>query len=171
MFRDSRRISTCSDLQAVLEFEQQIIVLCDSELLLFTANAELIERIDSSRGVPVGINAIHAEGEKFYVIAGSDWYEFDLWNFESRIDERKAVAEEPLLAVPTSLLFKETISWQQFVLDVHSGAILGLQGKLFNDLIAMFIIFMAFSGIVLWRRSSQSDSNRKRRKLVRRRPR
>ena len=42
------------------------------------------------------------------------------------------------------------VSWEQFILDLHSGKLLGLYGVMFSDLLAVLLIFMSISGIMMW---------------------
>jgi len=54
------------------------------------------------------------------------------------------------IVVPQKLALGHSISWQQFILDLHSGIILGNMGKLFLDLVSLCLCGMAVSGIAMW---------------------
>jgi uncharacterized iron-regulated membrane protein len=53
--------------------------------------------------------------------------------------------------MPVNLLLNDSVSWQQFILDLHSGMFIGTAGKWLVDLVAIFVIGMAISGLVMWR--------------------
>jgi hypothetical protein len=152
LYADQTDLAACFELQGKTNFDGQEIFLCDGEVLLFTADLQLIERIDVSKGLPSNVDAVHSTGTQFLVRTGSNWQGFDLLTL-SVMAQTASVA--PVLAdwapVPSHLLLSEAVSWQQFVLDVHSGAIAGFSGKLFNDLVGVFVMLMALSGLLMWR--------------------
>ena len=45
------------------------------------------------------------------------------------------------------------ITLEKFILDLHSGVIIGLSGKILSDLVALAILFLSATGIYnLWKR-------------------
>jgi len=50
------------------------------------------------------------------------------------------------------LLLLQAIAWQQFMLDLHSGIYFGSWGVLFFDMVGFFVILIAVSCIVMWRK-------------------
>jgi uncharacterized iron-regulated membrane protein len=44
------------------------------------------------------------------------------------------------------------INWERVLLDLHSGRILPKAGRYIADITALALLYMCFSGIVLWTR-------------------
>jgi hypothetical protein len=146
-------LTACSAFTDKATFEQQEIMLCNAELVLFTSQLQLIERIDVSKGLPVNVDMIEATDEQLLVRGDGNWFAFDLLNLVATPASSPPAEALHWVAVPDELLLREAVSWQQFLLDVHSGAVAGFSGKLFMDLVGALIILMALSGIVMWQKS------------------
>ena len=160
LYANQTNLAACAELQGKTSFDEQEIFLCDGELLLFTSDLELIERIDVTKGLPANVDAVQSTKTEFLVRVGTTWLGFDLLSLQVTSQSTSESPSEssfvaPVLTdwvpVPGHLLLKEAVSWQQFTLDVHSGAIAGLSGKLFNDLVGVFVMLMAMSGLLMWR--------------------
>ncbi len=53
----------------------------------------------------------------------------------------------------------EMVSWNRFILDLHSGAFFGLFGKLVADFVVIMIVVLCISGIVLWVRPPRRNGS------------
>ena len=126
-----------------------LLVLCDSELLLIATSGELSERLGAGYGVPTGLSALGRSGDTLLASKGEVTYRLDLVRLEF---EPSDLAFEPVksMAVPDGILMPAVVSWEQFILDLHSGKLLGLYGVMFSDLLAVLLIFMSISGIMMW---------------------
>lgn len=151
LFANREAIAPCAEFSGKANFDGQEIALCSGELILFTPELLLIERIDAAKGLPLNVDAIHSTGEQLLVRTTDGWFGFDLLSLLATPAQPPIERDLEWVSVSDELLLREAVSWQQFLLDVHSGAILGLSGKLFMDLVALFIILMAVSGVVMWR--------------------
>ncbi len=151
LYADDVEIAQCEALKGVVNLEYQLVILCDGELLLFMPDYKLIERIGVAFGLPENIEGISAHEGKLLLSRDEGIFSFDT---DSLLAESVS-GVEPVWperkSVPDSFVLGESISWQQFVLDLHSGMFLGGFGKLFADLLAIFIIVMTISGLVMRR--------------------
>lgn len=154
LFVDRTAISPCNRLQDWASLDDQEVALCDEELILLTPGFELIERVDGALGLPANITEIHSTGTEFLVLADSRWLSLDLMSLQpspSPFDGQTSVVD--WVSVPTEYLLGESVTWQQFILDVHSGVVIGLPGKLFTDLIGILLVLMVLSGLWMWHKT------------------
>ena len=151
---DRLAITSCKKIQGLVALDSELVVLCDGELLLFTPEFEFIERMGVALGLPDGVSGLAG-------LANADgWLALRLATgavaFNPAQLETRALTEQVSYAgpgiVPTAKLEAEAISWQQFILDLHSGMFAGNAGKWLMDLVAILLIVMALSGFLMWRR-------------------
>jgi len=151
---DRTTISRCTRLQDWASLDDQEVALCDGELILLSPGFELIERVDGALGLPSNITEIHSTGPEFLVLADSQWLSLDLVSLKlSRVAFDGHVSETDWRPVPMDYLLGESVTWQQFILDVHSGVVIGLPGKLFTDLVAILLVLMVMSGLWMWHKT------------------
>lgn len=152
LFVDRTSIDSCAELQGWQSIENQQVALCDGELLLLTDGFQLIERVDSTIGLPPNITALHAQAGEFMIRSGSEWLSLDLMSLDLAPAAFAGDGNLPnLTQVPADYLLGESVTWQKFILDVHSGIVVGIPGKLFTDIVAIFLILMVLSGLWMWR--------------------
>ena len=148
-------LTHCPVLLDAVPLTREVALLCTDGLILLTHQFEFIERIEAIDGFPEEASAVGRVGDELAVQLNQRWFLFDPLSWElTPLPQIKAVSELDSTEVPTSLTLGRAVTWQQFILDVHSGAVVGLSGRLFNDLVAVMLIMMAFSGIIMWRKSS-----------------
>ena len=152
LFVDRTPVTSCMELQDFESFDGQKIALCDGELILLTLDFQVIERIDNSVGLPEGVSNIRAEDIGFLVSTDSTWHSFNLLTLDlSPAAFSEEVQAPAWVPIPTEMLLGDSVTWQQFILDLHSGVVIGLPGKLFTDLVALLLIGMVLSGVWMWR--------------------
>tara|TARA_R110002111_G_scaffold125706_5_gene190115 strand:- start:243 stop:977 length:735 start_codon:yes stop_codon:yes gene_type:complete len=151
-FVDRAPVTSCLELQDFEFFDGQEIALCDGGLIILTPDFQVIERIDNSVGLPEGVANIQVDDTGFLVNTDSTWQSFDLLTLDlSPTEFSQAVQAPAWVPIPTEMLLGDSITWQKFILDLHSGVVIGLPGKLFADLVALLLIGMAISGVWMWR--------------------
>ena len=148
---NQQKLTSCEQLNGVITAGNQRVALCDNELILLTTSNELIERIGTALSMPGGATKIAEQSNQVYLLAGTRTIRFDLETLEQEDYLGSPVNWVQTETIPRDLVLAESISWQQFILDVHSGVFLGNPGKWFTDLIAIFSIAMAVSGLMMWR--------------------
>ncbi len=118
-------------------------VLCGGELIVVSSQGELIERLGVAHGLPAGISAVAGAGDDLLRVRVDDEvFTLSLMTLElqpagggSSFAERAPIARDVLL--------DETVSWEQFLLDLHSGKYLGQVGVWLWDLIGLFMLVLA----------------------------
>ena len=165
---EKRLAARCtSALVGAVSDQGQLVVACRRELLQFGIDAELVELIDERYGIPAPIDAIGlAEGggigRVLLSVAGAT-YDFDVLSLAvSSYSNTGNPGEEAIAwssmsassASPANFdlpLAEGAISLERFILDLHSGRVLGGWGIWLLDGIAICLILLVFSGYVSWR--------------------
>lgn len=153
-----------SRLSGVVAIENGIVVATGSEFFVTNSEAELVERF--APDVTGAILQLGTDGQRVLVALQNSYVEFD--------PERMSMtALEDLPpdgihwsqpATPTAEQAEQVgsaalglaINWERVLLDLHSGRILPGVGRYLADLTALALLYMCFSGIVLWTRRRQS---------------
>jgi hypothetical protein len=163
LFIDGRPLwQTTQPLLGVAANDMLIVLAFEHELLLFTFEGELVERISD---LPAGLAAISAIGNDTY------------GNISLRHNQQIVIADKELIdwheATENSILhwsqplsgtsaYDETIqanfrpldlTYERLLLDLHSGRLLGDWGPYLMDGAAAAMILLALSGLWRWRKS------------------
>jgi uncharacterized iron-regulated membrane protein len=137
-----------------------IIIGVEGQLLLFTPDGELIERLDNSAGVPTGMQALgsNAAGE-LVVKTAHGIYQADSsflkWHetADAAVTWTVAVRPPPTLRAALQQAYRGTgLTLERLLLDIHSGRILGSRGVYLVDAAALLFLVLAVSGVWLWLR-------------------
>lgn len=163
LYIDSDELARCeSPLQGVVQVEQSYAVLCRDELLLFTLDWRLLELVDSVRGLPANPDGIAESGGRVllhlpdasqYQIVQFDWIGLSFSAYDSPTPVVWSTPGLPPESLETALLQQhrgEGLSWERFLLDIHSGRILGNWGVWLMDTAAIFLLLIALSGVWVW---------------------
>ena len=151
LYVNSQPIVDCQQLQGVVGLAGQTISLCDSELLLLTPDQQLIEVIGAVMGVPDNLVRLGVVDGQLLLQDPVSLFSFDLDTLQLQPTNIRLSGAPVRQAIPDSVLLAGSVSWQQFILDLHSGVFIGNSGKWLSDLVAVFVIVMAISGLVMWR--------------------
>jgi len=156
-----------------VQFADLVVLGIEGQLLLFTRQGELIERLDGSTGVPAGMQALGLAADGMLAIQAAHGYyrvdeNFLEWHETDSLDARWATALAPSTALRAALQesWRGTgLTLERMLLDIHSGRILGNWGVYLVDLAASLFLLLAISGIWLWsrRRASTRAHRRSRR--------
>lgn len=137
-----------------IELDDLLLVAVPDSLLLMTSSGELVEKIEVLPGISGTHQAIGKIGDIPVLETMDGLYAGDMelsaW--------RRILDGEPVWAVPERLPERvlrqielkhrgEGINLERFVLDIHSGAVLGKLGKYLSDLFAILILLLSLSGL------------------------
>jgi hypothetical protein len=137
-----------------------VIIGVEGQLLLYTPDGELIERLDNTAGVPAGIQSLglNTAGD-LIVKTAHGIYQADSsilkWHETSDDSINWTVPETPppVLRAALQQTYRGTgLTLEQLLLDIHSGRILGSRGVYLVDAAALLFLVLAISGVWLWSR-------------------
>lgn len=174
LYLDGERLSYGSEqpLLGVVRQPQMLIAATENELLLFTDEGQLIERLDSLSGVPDVITGIAPgadgqvklrtpNGTLSAVPESGQWHPYSgatAWSKSEAPPEalyQQLAQQHPGPALPL----------ERVILDLHSGRILGKQGSYAMDAAAVLLLFNAASGVWIWWRRRRHQQQRRRQGL------
>ena len=144
-------VASCRQIEGAIRLKNLSIVLCDGELNLFTSDRQLIETMGAVMGVPDDLVGISVLEDQLVLRNVDNVYSFDIETLALDLIANTVQTWPERQVIPSELLLAESISWQQFILDLHSGVFVGSMGKWLSDLVALFVIAMAISGLSMWR--------------------
>lgn len=155
LYVNNLEIARCPQLDSLVDIADQRVVLCAGELLILTLDNQFIERLDSSVGLPMNLSGLASVGAVLVLISKNRHYEFNLDTLElsniSASTKASLIKVEPVMVeIPREMILNKSVTWQQLILDVHSGIVVGNLGKWLLDLVALSLCGMAVSGIALW---------------------
>jgi hypothetical protein len=171
-WNDVRLEQVAPPLIGALEFADLIVVGIEGQLLLFTPQGDLIERLDGATGVPAGMQAlgIATDGKLAIRAAHGDYRTDDSFLEWQETDSGSDVAWIEPETIPPELREAIRIAYrgndlplERVLLDLHSGRILGTWGIYLMDAAAILFLILAGSGIWLWGRRRASARAHQRR--------
>ncbi len=151
---DAIPVTSCVDtLNGAVALGSQIAALCGSELLLVSPQGELIERLGSIHGVPEGVQRLgSSDGDLILELDGmTQRFALDSLSLEIVAGDVIWQMSVPVPAALVEGMLAGTVTWEKFILDIHSGRIVGDVGPWLADLVALMLVFMALSGLILSR--------------------
>lgn len=155
LYLDVLPIGTCQNLNSAIQYQEDIAVLCQDALLLYTQEGELIERLS-------GLNAEHALmavlNETLYVQKGDKYFRFseDIvdWQEAQSLSGIQWINEQSLPGSLAKALQKQVsvkgITWEQVLLDFHSGRLFGAVGVWVVDITSVLMLLLAISGMITY---------------------
>jgi hypothetical protein len=158
-------------LTGLLLYGDLVVIAAGGGLSLYTAEGELIEKLEHVAGVPTGILAIGITAQGLLAVKTAQGiYLTD----DSMLEWRRAARPEVLWSearpVPPGLKAALQAAYrgsglpvERVLLDLHSGRILGRGGVYLVDAAAILFLLLAMSGVWLWsrRRASLKTHRRK----------
>lgn len=132
------------------------LVTCERELLLTTTSGELIERIGANFGLPLPVTALGYCGAQPCLLSQQQHFVIDT----TQLSWQKITSDKFSQTLPANLpadvmdklaphLWRNDITWERVLLDLHSGRLFGL-GPWLADILALLLIALAISGLVVW---------------------
>lgn len=158
LFLDAEYLSRCEgQLIGAVSQENYWVAICSDSLLLFSFDNELIEKIDSTVGLPLPLARAGLCDLSLCVKTRDSSLRLDLdaldWQDASAQEVQWFRPEQP----PETLRLgiennarSRVISVEKLVLDLHAGRFLGVLGPLFMDLMALCFCLFAGTGIYMW---------------------
>ncbi|MCJ7558549.1 MAG: PepSY domain-containing protein [Gammaproteobacteria bacterium] len=139
---------------------QVIAVVAGAEMLLLTADLELVEKITAADGLPAGIEALGGNDQRLLVRTPEGIWQADeqLLGWTQLAVETPAQwsAGQPMSGKQIDALRQDyrgrILTWERIFLDVHSGRFLGAAGPILADLVALMLLGLAGSGLWMWSR-------------------
>ena len=147
------------------KFKQYWLVLTASQLSIFNANGDLVDLLNSNTGLPSGVTGISITNDNITLNTVSGYFQTDenmlQWQqVETLIEPQWLSAEEAKLNEINNVQLRyksQFLTLERFILDAHSGRILGDFGVYFMDLVAVILLLLSVSGIYLWIRHSRAS--------------
>lgn len=163
IYLDSQRlVGDYNSLTGLLATDFGFLIGTSEELLLVTADHELIEVLASVHGIPRGMTAIGGgAGGEIYLRSNEGIFAADLdalsWLATSPSPQQVQWSRETELAPQLIESIKSDytgslLSWERLILDIHSGRFLGGFGVLLVDIMALLFMFMGITGVWIWSR-------------------
>lgn len=163
LFFNDQAIGNCSPpLVGAVAVSEGIMAFCQNNVFLLTSKGQLIERAGD---VPEPLQRISQSDDQLLIAGQFHSYRFDSVAFswlklpdENRIaDDLKPVNH---FEMPNQLAQQvvmqaggNSITWERFILDLHSGRLFGEWGVWFVDIVAVCLALLAISGV--WLRLSR----------------
>ncbi len=154
IFLDERELARCAGtLQGAVELSGMLVLACDRELLLLSAQGELIESVNPA-SVMSGLGL--ADGAVVVRVA-DQWRTFDPESMHvgDVLADPRRVAQSRPQAVPESLeqQLGRRSAWlnrERLLLDFHSGRLFGPAGVWLVDISGVLLCILALSGVTMW---------------------
>lgn len=159
LYFDDQRISADIDrLIGAVKTDGIYVAAAQHALYLLLESGQLIEKLDSSAGVPAGMRAIGMNNEGQLIIrAAHGIYTTDLSTLDWRHPDNGDVNWSQPSPAPQAHLdsvlnqFRGTgLSYERVLLDLHSGRLLGGFGVIVVDLAALLFVILAITGGIMW---------------------
>lgn len=140
--------------------ENAIVIATGNEFFITTTDAALIERF--APGALQPMRELGTDGRRVIVAFAEGYAEFDADQMNLGVAADIALDDVAWSrpTVPTAqqaqqigvAALGQAINWERVLLDLHSGRILPGLGRYLADITALALLYMCFSGIVLWTR-------------------
>jgi hypothetical protein len=153
VFFGDQQASISSQLVGATALDGFVIAASSKEVLLFTADGELIERLDSGFSQPISAlglldQQVVLNSSSGPVASSSEFLEWQALAHNSPIEW--AQTGNPPSSLLASLPATDGISWERFLLDIHAGRIFGSARIIIADIAALGMILLALSGFYTW---------------------
>ena len=150
-----------------------IIIGAGGQLVLFTPDGELIERLDEASGTPAGIQSLGINaGGNLVVGTARGILQADSsilkWRESTDVPISWSVPVQPAPELHTALqqAYRGTgLTLERVLLDIHTGRILGSRGIYLVDAAALLFLVLAVSGVWLWARHQSSARKHRKSRL------
>jgi len=159
LYRQSEPLGECAaPFAGVVAVGSLRVAGCGRELLLLSAEGELLERLGADYGVPVFSALGSAPGVVLLATAAGpqqfnpDTLVLQPWDQAWQPQSVERAPAALAAALPREQVPAE-LNWERFLLDVHAGRVLPLLGTLIMDLSALLMLVLAGSGVLIWWRT------------------
>jgi hypothetical protein len=146
------------------KFQQFWLVLSSSQLSVFNTNGELVDKLDSSFGLPDNITGLSVTNTQVILNTQLGYFQSDVnllqWQqINTLVSPEWIVAEQgnSESIYHAALKYKsQFLNLERIVVDAHSGRIFGNIGVLLMDLVAIMLVLLSVSGVYIWLRYSRA---------------
>ena len=137
-----------------------VVIGIEKQLLLFTPDGELVERLDNTADFPAGIQSLGLNSAGDLVVRTAHGnYQADSsilkWQMSGAepVNWKSPAPPSPALRAALQRAYRGTgLTLERFLLDIHSGRILGNRGVYLVDAAALLFLLLATTGVWLWLR-------------------
>lgn len=147
-------------LAGAAELQGMLVIAVDRDLLLFTPDGELIERLPTGNGLPAAIEQLStATTDTLLVRTEQGVFQSDsaLLRWTRRDGEAETldwiaeVTPDRTLQLTLQQRYRARIlPLERLILDLHSGRLFGGFGVWLFDIAAVVLILLALSGTLIW---------------------
>ncbi len=144
------------------KFTDYIVIAVDHNILLFSPQGELVERLGGVDGVPSGMRSLGIDGLGSLVVNGAHAIyrpNIDFLNWAHWEGDAKTIEWKQSTPLPGPLYRKlvghyrgEVLPVERVLLDLHSGRIFGRYGVWAMDAAAVLLILLTVTGTWMWLR-------------------
>lgn len=166
LFLDSAMLPHGVDrLVGMVAEDGHLAIAGEKEILLLTADGELIERITAlpapvrKIGVTADANIAIADSQNNFFIAGAEMLEWRSSGADGISWSMPANPPDTVLDQHSRIYRGNGLSLERIVLDVHSGRILGSGGPWLMDAAAIMLMLLAATGIAGWWRARSGNGD------------
>jgi len=147
-------IENIKALKGFIERPDDFLILLADQLLIIDKQGDLLEIISTEDGLPEYLTQLAFEQNQLYLKSNQDTYLFDIENITAtKITlNNKMNWSNPRPAPPDLMpLYQDKgLSFEQLILDLHSGRFFGIIGVYFIDFIGLLMLFLSLSGAFMW---------------------
>jgi len=157
---NGRMLASCEHLllDAVL-VEDMIAIICRKDIALVSMDGELIELLSASLTLPEliqGFILLPQQRPSLLLRFTSSIAYLDVDNMQLQPVDSSSGLSDTLLAKPVTFMEDNSqridLSWERFLLDLHSGRVFGVMGVMLMDLAAIGLMLLSVTGFWLWQR-------------------
>jgi hypothetical protein len=136
---------------------QLLVAACAEELLLITADGELLEAVNSSAGLPVPVLGVGLVESDVSLQTSAGWWlaDLDSIDFSEPAPSGALIAQHAPGVLPDAIrddipAQESWLSYERLLLDLHSGRVVGPVGVWIVDFIGAVLATLAISGLAMW---------------------
>lgn len=158
LFVDGRDIGqTDSALTGIAVVGSLLVIGGEQSVYLVTADGEFVEAIDLGSELSGPIERVGRSDDRAVIESAGKLYRSDPDITLFQVWDEVAAAHWSVATPPDAaeMALLETawrgrgVTVERFLLDLHSGRILGSSGPLFMDLVALFLVVLSLSGLIM----------------------
>ncbi len=149
LYLAQQNLGDCSSLLGVMRLADMIVIACPQHLLLLTSNGELIDQTDSLHGLQQTFTATMSEANIAYLQTTNNVYRLNTDDLSLSLSTyQPSTWLKPIQPAAR-------ISVERWLLDAHSGRLLGHWGVWFVDALALILVILVLSGWALAKKRHQ----------------
>lgn len=157
-------IETDSNIISIAELDNFLLILTSDELIIYTLDGQLVDKLNSASGLPDNITAMALTDQHVVVNTPAGYYQSDRdfisWQVVHFVTEPQWVVETKVnhteLAQAENRYRAQYLNLERIILDAHSGRILGTFGVILMDIVAIILIILSLSGAYIWLRYTRA---------------